>query len=150
MASLKLYSFVRVRMHWTIRWTNLLNKSLSELIGFFQMNSFWRHYPLLTECTGHNIDSHKAFVKDDFCSPGKAMQRFRCREKSNSHRAASSITRYANAGVNVVTVLSATKQKQLTTEKQELRWSSTHIREVCSKLKTSLLVLMRQGRLNHR
>uniref|UniRef100_A0A3B4UR12 TTF-type domain-containing protein n=1 Tax=Seriola dumerili TaxID=41447 RepID=A0A3B4UR12_SERDU len=69
------------------------------------------HAPL--PCTGRDMDSYKAFVKDGFCSWGKAMERFRCHEKSNVHQAAASITSAANSGVNVATALSAAKQKQM-------------------------------------
>ena len=70
------------------------------------------HAPL--PCTGgHDMDSYKAFVKDGFCSWSKAIERFRCHEKSNVHRAAAGITSAANAGVNVANALSAAKQKQM-------------------------------------
>lgn len=52
-------------------------------------------------------------MKDGFSSWSKALERFRCHEKSNLHRAAVSTASATDAGTNVATALISGKQKQM-------------------------------------
>ncbi|CAL9706391.1 unnamed protein product [Knipowitschia caucasica] len=68
----------------------------------------------------HDKESMKSFVQCGFSSWSKAIERFKCHEKSTLHRAAITVGGAVKAKVNITSALSAAKQKQMVDARKAL------------------------------